>query len=36
MMWVQGQPLAYFQKLASSMLRHIKVVMASEDQMNKY
>ncbi len=36
MMWVKGLPLAYFQKLARSMPRHIKVVMATKGQITKY
>jgi hypothetical protein len=31
-MWVQELPLAYFQKLASSMPRNIKAVMAAKGQ----
>jgi hypothetical protein len=32
MMWAQGLPLAYFQKLVSSMPRLIKAVMAAKVQ----
>lgn len=36
MMWVRELPLDYFQKLASSMPRRIKAVMAAKGQMTKY
>jgi predicted N-acyltransferase len=36
MMWVKELPLAFFQKLARSMPRRIKAVMATKGQMTKY